>query len=98
MGGVVASGEGESALQTTIDSIEQGSKDLERKLSPLTNFIILGKDYVCHLCIARTVCRRCERAAVRAGYGPEKGREVLVFLNRLSDYLFVAARFLDEVN
>ena len=46
-----------------------------------------------HLHVARTVYRRAERRAVSLAQDGELAPEVVVFLNRLSDYLFVAARF-----
>lgn len=46
-----------------------------------------------HLHVARTVCRRAERRATALSRDGELAPEVSVFLNRLSDYLFVAARF-----
>jgi cob(I)alamin adenosyltransferase len=46
----------------------------------------------CH--VARTVCRRCERSVVAIGELREVDRQAQIYLNRLSDYLFVLARFL----
>lgn len=46
----------------------------------------------CH--VARTVCRRCERSVVAIGELRESDRLAQVYLNRLSDYLFVLARYL----
>ena len=46
----------------------------------------------CH--VARTVCRRCERSVVAIGELRDNDRQCQVYLNRLSDYLFVLARFL----
>ena len=46
----------------------------------------------CH--VARTVCRRCERSVVAIGELRDVDRQAQIYLNRLSDYLFVLARFL----
>ena len=46
-----------------------------------------------HLHVARTVCRRAERAVVSLARDGHVGQNVAVFINRLSDYLFVAARY-----
>ncbi|MCS6838158.1 MAG: cob(I)yrinic acid a,c-diamide adenosyltransferase [Bdellovibrionaceae bacterium] len=63
----------------------------EGYLPPLTQFIIPGGSLLAaHLHVARTICRRAERALIRAQL-PECDVFV-VYLNRLSDALFVAAR------
>jgi len=77
--------EATAALEAWIDS-------LDSRLPPLTAFILpSGGRAAAALHVARAVCRRAERAVVPlARDGGE--RDVAVFLNRLSDYLFVAAR------
>ncbi len=67
---------------------------LEEELEPLTQFILPGGAPVAaQLQLARTVCRRAERRAVSlAAIEDDVAGEVLVYLNRLSDFLFVAAR------
>jgi cob(I)alamin adenosyltransferase len=49
-----------------------------------------------HLHVARTVCRRAEREAVRLAETEEVGKDLLAYLNRLSDALFVMARFQNQ--
>jgi cob(I)alamin adenosyltransferase len=74
-------------LEEAIDRLDSG-------LAPLTTFILAGgaEDSVL-LQVARTVCRRGERAVVRAGRGSAGlDPEGLAYLNRLSDLLFVMAR------
>lgn len=75
------------------DEVEGWIDVLDAALPPLTNFILPGGGLAAaHLHVARTVCRRAERsvaALARDGHVP---RAVAVYLNRLSDYLFVAAR------
>jgi cob(I)alamin adenosyltransferase len=44
--------------------------------------------------VARTVCRRCERSVIAIGELRDVDRQAQIYLNRLSDYLFVLARFL----
>lgn len=76
-------------LEKTIDRMEEG-------LSPLKNFILPGGSQAgATLHVARTVCRRAERAVVACGKleGEEISAEVFRFLNRLSDLLFVWARY-----
>lgn len=76
-------------LETEIDT-------LNASLSELTSFVLPGGTAgAAHLHLARTVCRRAERAAVAFGEAEGRGAhaEALRYLNRLSDLLFVAARF-----
>lgn len=66
---------------------------MEPQLPPLMNFILpSGNAAGAHLHHARTVCRRAERSVVALSQTEEINPEVIVFLNRLSDLLFVAAR------
>ncbi|GAC1463847.1 MAG: cob(I)yrinic acid a,c-diamide adenosyltransferase [Isosphaeraceae bacterium] len=75
--------------------LEQHIDQLESELSPLTNFILPGGTLAAaQLHLARTICRRAERLIVKLGRKP--GEHVpgplLIYLNRLSDALFVLAR------
>jgi cob(I)alamin adenosyltransferase len=78
-----------------IRALERAIDGAERELAPLRHFILPGgspKAAALHL--ARTVCRRAERAVVRLSREERLagGRQILVYLNRLSDLLFVLAR------
>ncbi|QHJ71951.1 cob(I)yrinic acid a,c-diamide adenosyltransferase [Planococcus halotolerans] len=65
------------------------------ELPPLSNFILpSGHPAGAALHVARTVVRRAERLATSIGEGTSP--EVLAYLNRLSDFLFVAARFINQ--
>lgn len=67
---------------------------LSEELSPLENFILPGGDLCAsHLHVARTVCRRAERRAIEASRTETLSAQAIIFLNRLSDALFVMARF-----
>ena len=70
--------------------------DLNAPLSDLTSFVLPGGSSAsAYLHLARTVCRRAERAAVAfvAGLEAPAHQDAVRYLNRLSDLLFVAARF-----
>lgn len=75
-----------------ITALENAIDEMERELAPLTSFILPGGSMAAaHLHIARTVCRRAERLVV--ALGDPSTSTTITYLNRLSDYLFVAARF-----
>jgi len=72
-----------------IAELERSIDEMESELAPLRNFILPGGcPPAAQLHVARTVCRRAERLVVALG-----DEASIVFLNRLSDFLFVAARF-----
>jgi cob(I)alamin adenosyltransferase len=75
-----------------IEQMERWIDRLEEELPPLRRFILAGGSSTgAALHVARTVCRRAERRIVALGAG-ELEPEVLVYMNRLSDFLFVLAR------
>ena len=80
------------ADRARIAELESAIDEMERDLQPLKNFILPGGSIpASQLHIARTVCRRAERLVVSLR---DSGLDAtVVYLNRLSDYLFVAARF-----
>ena len=68
---------------------------LQAAVPPIDKFTIPGGNAVvsmCHVC--RTVCRRAERAALRADEKYGTDAEALMFLNRLSDYFYALGRML----
>lgn len=68
------------------------------QLPPLRSFVLSGGGRFSALGhVARTVCRRCERIVLRLAREEEVPDEVLRYLNRLSDFLFVLARHLARV-
>jgi cob(I)alamin adenosyltransferase len=65
----------------------------EAQLEPLRQFILPGgSEAAARLHLARTVCRRAERSVVELAAGHQVSPAILVYLNRLSDWLFVHAR------
>lgn len=73
--------------------IEQSIDALEGELEPLRQFVLPGGcASAAYLHLARTVCRRAERWVVTLSREEPVNSDVQVYLNRLSDFLFVAAR------
>lgn len=76
-----------------VEELEQWIKELEEKLPPLQHFIVPGGCRAAALLHhARTVCRRAERWTVALAEKEQVNPQARVFLNRLSDHLFLAAR------
>ena len=76
-----------------IGQLEQAIDDGESELEPLKAFILPGgTPKAAALHVARTVCRRAERAVISLQRETEVPQIVIVYLNRLSDLLFVLAR------
>jgi len=79
--------------QEWIDTMEADIDRFDEDLSPLTAFILPGgSDVAAHLHMARTICRRVERRVISLAKRDEINMQCAVYLNRLSDALFVAAR------
>jgi cob(I)alamin adenosyltransferase len=78
---------------TDIARLEQAIDASETTLAPLTSFVLPGgTPAAAALHHARTVCRRAERRVLAAGRQSPVRADVLIYLNRLSDLLFVLAR------
>lgn len=74
--------------------IEIELDQMNDELAPLENFIIPGGSILIAQChVARSVCRRAERSLIKLGETDAVNPPGLRFLNRLSDFLFVLARY-----
>jgi cob(I)alamin adenosyltransferase len=77
-----------------IEELERGIDAMEADLVPLKSFILPGGTAAAaQLHVARTVCRRAERLVVALQDDDPATQSSIAYLNRLSDYLFVAARY-----
>ena len=80
--------------QRHIEALEGLIDELNEVVGPLTNFLLPGgSPGAAQIHVARTVCRRAERAATTLAREEEIGPTILPYLNRLSDALFVMARY-----
>jgi cob(I)alamin adenosyltransferase len=85
--------------QAQVDRLEQEIDRLNAKLSVLRSFVLPGgTPAAAALHLARTVCRRAERRVVELMQRPDEkvSPEAVKYLNRLSDFLFVASRYVNE--
>ena len=80
--------------QASVDRLEQLCDEFNSGLPMLKSFILPGgTESAARLHVARTICRRAERDAIAANEEDGINPLVLSYLNRLSDFLFIASRF-----
>jgi len=83
--------------ESDIKLLEDNMDNMNAALPPMTNFVLPGGHQTVSFChIARTVCRRAERLASHLNDMEPFQPETLMYINRLSDYLFVLARKLSH--
>ncbi|MFQ6019302.1 MAG: cob(I)yrinic acid a,c-diamide adenosyltransferase [Dehalococcoidia bacterium] len=82
-----------------VAELERWIDQYDARLPPLKTFILpSGSAAAAHLHLARTVCRRAERAAVKLASSEEVNPNLLAYLNRLSDLLFALARYVNKAD
>lgn len=80
-----------------VDRLEREIDAMNESLEPLRSFILPGgRGGAAHLHLARTTVRRAERMAVAASAEVALNPQALAYINRLSDHLFVLARFVAQ--
>ncbi|OGO93457.1 MAG: ATP:cob(I)alamin adenosyltransferase [Coxiella sp. RIFCSPHIGHO2_12_FULL_44_14] len=80
-----------------ITQLEQEMDMMNHTLPSLCSFVLPGGSEVAAQCyLARAVCRRAERALVRLAVHESSLNLAIAYLNRLSDWLFVSARYLNQ--
>jgi len=86
----------EAIRDMQVERLEQTLDYLNANLAPLKDFVLPGgNESGARLHFARTVCRRAERVAVRLARDESVNPATLKYLNRLSDLLFVIARYVN---
>lgn len=86
-------------VQSQVDRLEAEIDDMNTRLKPLRSFVLPGgTPAAAALHVARTICRRAERLMVELSSLPGEvvSAPALKYINRLSDYLFVASRHANE--
>jgi cob(I)alamin adenosyltransferase len=84
--------------EAQVKRLEDEIDAMNGELKPLRSFVLPGGSAAAaHLHVARTVCRRAERHMVELAAQPQEGvgTAALKYINRLSDHLFVASRFVN---
>jgi cob(I)alamin adenosyltransferase len=80
-------------LTEDVEKLEEWMDEMDAQLQPMRSFILPGGDQTSSFChVARCVCRRAERICVDLMSTEFVAELVLIYLNRLSDYLFVLSR------
>ena len=86
-------------LSSQVERLERDIDSLNERLSPLTSFVLPGgTPAAAHLHLARTICRRAERIMVELTAQPNEpvSAAAIHYMNRLSDFLFVASRSVNQ--
>jgi cob(I)alamin adenosyltransferase len=86
-------------LPSQVERLERDIDALNAKLSPLNSFVLPGgTPAAAYLHLARTICRRAERLIVELAAKPDEpvNDAAIQYMNRLSDFLFVASRAVNK--
>ena len=84
-------------IKRILEFLENAIDRMTSKLDPLKNFIIPGGNKLISFThVARCVCRRAEINITLLNEKEYLNKEILLFMNRLSDYLFTLARFFSK--
>jgi cob(I)alamin adenosyltransferase len=87
-----------SVNETRIADLERAIDAMESELQPLKTFIVPGgSESAARFHVARTVCRRAERRVIALEDPSSEMQTTIAYLNRLSDFLFVAARRVNQI-
>ena len=98
VGGELSAPQCELTDANDVDLLERWIDYFNQDLPPLKDFILPGGDAaVAHCHVARTVCRRAERHLVEWSRDHQLRAELLQYVNRLSDLLFVLCRVIEKL-
>jgi cob(I)alamin adenosyltransferase len=103
LGADLCAPEGDSAkerlriIDAQVERLEHEIDRMNGELAPLNSFVLPGGSAAsAHLHLARTIARRAERDITRLAEGEPVNPAAIRYINRLSDHLFVAARWLND--
>lgn len=86
------------ALEKRIPDLEHWIDELDEHTPKIRTFVLPGgSELSAHCHVARTVCRRAERRIISLGAESYVSPLILTYFNRLSDYLFIAARYVNHL-
>jgi len=86
-------------LSSQVERLERDIDTLNAPLAPLTSFVLPGgTPAAAYMHLSRTICRRAERIMVELAAKPDEpvGDAAIQYINRLSDFLFVASRSVND--
>lgn len=104
VGSILASAAGSKMVvpdlhASDIEKLEKAMDEMNLELPQLTSFILpAGSSDIAHCHIARCVCRRAERMIVNLNDQEAIDPEIMTYINRLSDYLFVLGRYVGHTS
>lgn len=83
-----------SIPDSDIEFLERQMDEMDSQLEPLTSFVLPGGHQVVSLChVARTICRRAERLSIQLSETTQVPQNLIMYLNRLSDFFFMLSRY-----
>ncbi|MDY0302776.1 MAG: cob(I)yrinic acid a,c-diamide adenosyltransferase [Candidatus Moranbacteria bacterium] len=83
-----------SIPDSDIEFLERQMDEMDSQLEPLTSFVLPGGHQVVSLChVARTICRRAERLTIQLSETTQVPQNLIMYLNRLSDFFFMLSRY-----
>lgn len=98
--GCILANEGKSGYtlgDKEVEQLQDAIDRLEKALPPMHSFIIPGEtEAAARANVCRTVCRRAERRLVSLKHECNVEQNIMIYMNRLSDYLFLLQRLLND--
>jgi len=80
-----------------IEEVEKWIDEIDGANTPLAAFVMPGgTELAARLHLARTICRRAEREMIHLSHSEPVGTPLIVYVNRVSDFLFAAARLVNK--